>query len=72
MLENHDLIGALMGEWALQSMHLGAILLRVCMALFLSAMIGCERATKGIRLACAHSFWLAWPACSPRYATNSR
>ncbi|MBO4513726.1 MAG: MgtC/SapB family protein [Victivallales bacterium] len=46
MLENHDLIGALMGEWALQSMHLGAILLRVCMALFLSAMIGCERATK--------------------------
>ena len=30
MLENHDFIGVLMGEWALQSMHLGAILLRVC------------------------------------------
>lgn len=46
MLENHDMIGALLGEWALQSMHLGAIVLRVCLALFFSAMIGWERATK--------------------------
>ena len=45
-MENHDLIGVMLGEWSLHPSHLAAIMLRVCLALVLSAIIGWERATK--------------------------
>ncbi len=43
---HNDILGIILGEWALQPTHYGAILLRVGLAFVLSALIGWERATK--------------------------
>ena len=50
----HDYLASLLGPWASQ-LTLGAIVLRVTLAVLLGAIIGCERSSKrhsaGIRFA---------------------
>ncbi len=45
MSEYLDPIAGLLGEWS-RGITAGSILLRVCLALLVSSLIGCERATK--------------------------
>ena len=45
-MTNHNYIATLLGDWSLEPSHLGAIALRIGLAFVLSAIIGCERASK--------------------------
>ena len=45
MLEIHDPIAKLLGDWSAQ-LNWGSILLRILLSVFLAAVVGCERSSK--------------------------